>query len=85
VEKRLEELRRIAQEVASRCADALFEILRDLWAQQNIYAEVKPKRKARFLIRDLNGYGLDEKAIEEIRAYVYGREKLRHLIYELLL
>jgi len=84
VEKRFEELRQIAQEVAPRGADALFDILKELWVRQNVYADI-PKRRSRFLVRGLSGYSLDEKVVEKIRAYIYGREELRHLIYELLL
>jgi len=80
--ERLEELRRIAQEVALRSAD-LFEILKELWMKQTIYADMPKKRK--FLVKGLNGYSLDERIIEKIRAYVYGHEELHHLIYELLL
>lgn len=87
VEKRLEELRHIAQEVAPRGADALFEILKELWWQQNIYADLprRPGKRVSFLVRGMGGYGLSSDMIERIRAYVYGREELRHLIYELLL
>jgi len=85
VEKRLEELRHIAQEVAPRSTDILFEALKELWMRQNIYAEVQLRRRSRFLVRGLAGYSLDESVIEKIRAYVYGREELRHLIHELLL
>jgi len=85
VEKRFEELRIIAEEVAPRSADVLFEILKELWTRQNIYAEVQLRKRSRLLVRGLAGYSLDEKIIEKIRAYVYGREDLHHLIYELLL
>jgi len=82
--RRLEELRHVAQEVMPHSADALFEVLKELWLRQNIYADI-PKKRAKFLVKGLNGYSLNEGIIEEVRAYVYGREELRHLIYELLL
>jgi len=45
----------------------------------------RPRRRVSFLVRGMGGYGLSSDMIERIRAYVYGREELRHLIYELLL
>jgi len=85
VERRFDELRRIAQEVAPRSADVLFEILKELWIGQSIYADVRPKKRTKLLVRGLSGYSLSNDILERIRASVYKCDECRHLIYELLL
>jgi len=84
IEKRFDELRRVAREVAPRSAGALFEILKELWTRQDIYADL-PKKRTKLLVRGLSGYSLSSHIIERIRAYVYECDECHHLIYELLL
>jgi len=84
--RRLEDLRHIAQEVVPHDADALFEVLKELWMRQNIYTDIpRPRKRAKFLVRGLSGYGLSTNIIELIRAYVYKCDDCHHLVYELLL
>jgi len=81
-ERRLEDLRRVAQAVSSH-AEELFSILKTLWLRQSIYEDV-PKR-SRFVKRIGIRYSLAGEVVEKIRSYVYAHGELRHLIYELLL
>jgi len=82
-EKRLEDLRRVAQAVSPTHSEELFNIFKALWLKQNIYDDV-PK-KSRFTKRVGVKYSLSDAILEKVRSYVYAREELHHLIYELLL
>jgi len=87
IESRLEDLRRLAQAVMPRRADALYSALRELWVEQSAYAAL-PRAEGeakKVLQKTPRGYELPGHVADAIAQYVYSREELRHLAYELQL